>query len=520
MTPTLAAAFDRVPPDRVALIERGTPLRFGGIADRARGLAGGLSALGLCRGDRVALWLGNRREWLETLLACARLGVTVVAVNTRLGTVEVGDLLRRCEARALVLAPEAGMRRPAEELAALEPAARATLETVIVVGDGAVHPGLAPRVVAFDALAAGAPLGSIDAQPDDGLVVFTTSGTTSRPKLVLHGQCGVVRHARDVAAAFGLDAGDTVVLQALPLAGVFGFSQALATLLAGRALVMMESFDADSAASLMRAHAVTNLVGTNEMLDRMLDARTETRPFPVLRFFGHANFNPALVELPAKAEARGVRLRGLFGMSETLALFAIQPEGAILERRALAGGLPVSADARARIADPESGALAASGKAGELQVRGPSLFIGYLGDEAATRRAFTPDGWFRTGDIGIGLDDGGFTLLGRMGDTLRLGGYLVNPLEIEQVVAEDPSVAACQAVERNRRDGTRVIAFVVLAPGAALDEPALLARCRAKLAGYKVPARIVALDRFPTTDGPNGTKVRRAELRAMAAALR
>ena len=215
---------------------------------------------------------------------------------------------------------------------------------------------------------------------------------------------------------------------------------------------------------------------------------------------------------------------GIFTERDAVGLLAAEvvsptrPIREVMSRPVVA--LPVSADARARIADPESGALAASGKAGELQVRGPSLFIGYLGDEAATRRAFTPDGWFRTGDIGIGLDDGGFTLLGRMGDTLRLGGYLVNPLEIEQVVAEDPSVAACQAVERNRRDGTRVIAFVVLAPGAALDEPALLARCRAKLAGYKVPARIVALDRFPTTDGPNGTKVRRAELRAMAAALR
>lgn len=519
MPSTLAAAFDRLPPERIALIERGTRWRFGDIADRARRLAAGLSALGLHRGDCLALWLGNRREWLDVLLACARLGVRVIAVNTRLGAIEVGDLLRRCEARALVLAPRAGTRCFADELAALAPAARPVLELVITVGDGDVSSMDASRSVALESLAVGVPRDAIDARPDDGVVVFTTSGTTSRPKLVLHGQRGVVHHARDVAAAFGFEAEDTVVLQALPLCGVFGFSQAMATLLAGRALVMMESFDATGAVALVRAHAVTNLVGTNEMLDRMLDATTEARPFPALRFFGHANFNPALVDLPAKAAARGVRLRGLFGMSETLALFAIQSDGASLESRALAGGVPVAGEARARIADPDTGALMATGEAGELQVTGPSLFLGYLGDGDATRRAFTPDGWLRTGDLAVGLDGGGFTLLGRMADTLRLGGYLVNPLEIEQVIADDPSIAACQVVEQARRDGTRAIAFVVLAADARFDQPALLARCRARLARFKVPARVVVLERFPTTDGPNGTKIRRAELRERAAAL-
>lgn len=516
---TLAAAFDRLPSDAVALIGDGGPVTFRALAERAHRAAGALHALGLRRGDRLALWLPDRREWLEILLACARLGATVLAINTRLAAAEAADLMRRAAVRGLVLAPAVGTRRFAAELAALPPGTCGAPGFAVAIGDGEMPPGLAPRVVAGDALIAHAPRAALDAAPDDGLVVFTTSGTTSRPKLVLHAQRGVLRHARDVAAGFGFAAADTVVLQALPWCGVFGFSQAMATLLAGRPLATMPRFEPAAAAALMQAHGVSAMVGTNEMLDRLLDACADPRPFPCLRFFGHANFNPALVDLPAKAAARGVHLRGLFGMSETLALFAIQPHAADPARRALAGGVLVSPDARARIADPETGATLPPGAPGEIQLQGPSLFAGYLGDEEATRRAFTSDGWFRTGDLGTATSDGGFTLLGRMGDTLRLGGYLVNPAEIESVVAADPAIGACQVVEQVRREGTRAIAFVVLAPGASLDEPALLARCRVQLAAYKIPARVVGLDRFPTTDGPNGTKVRRGELRDRAAAL-
>ncbi|MBM3521502.1 MAG: AMP-binding protein [Alphaproteobacteria bacterium] len=512
---TLVAALERLASSRIVLIEGDERVTLGALLDRSRRVAGGLHAFGLRRGDRVALWLANRREWLETLIACARLGVTVIAINTRLVAAEVVDLLARSAPRALVLAPGAGARCPAEELAA----AQLRLDLVVTIGEGGMPPALAARVVAFNALVASPSRPMIDAMPDDGLVVFTTSGTTSRPKLVLHAQRSVVRHARDIGVAFGFAAEDTVVLQVPPLCGVFGFSQATAVLLAGRPLVMMERFDAAAAASVMRGHDVTHAVGTNEMLDRLLEARAEIPPFPRLRFFGHANFNPALADLPAKAAARGVHLRGLFGMSETLALFAIQPHDADLARRALAGGIPVSPEARARVVDLESGAALPPDAPGEIQLRGPSLFAGYLGDEEAARRAFTADGWFRTGDLGTATSDGGFTLLGRMGDTLRLGGYLVNPAEIESVIAADPAIASCQVVEQVRRDGIRAIAFVVLAPGASLDEPALLARCRVQLAAYKIPARVVALDRFPTTDGPNGAKVRRGELRDRAAAL-
>jgi fatty-acyl-CoA synthase len=143
---------------------------------------------------------------------------------------------------------------------------------------------------------------------------------------------------------------------------------------------------------------------------------------------------------------------------------------------------------------------------------------GYDGDEAATAAAFTADGWFRTGDLGHLDPWGGFAFETRMGDVLRLGGFLVSPLEIEAELQADPAVDGAQVVAVADSAGTRAVGFVTLRPGGIFDEAALIGRCRAALAGFKVPSRIFRLDAFPTTTGPNGTKVQRHVLRETAEA--
>jgi fatty-acyl-CoA synthase len=302
------------------------------------------------------------------------------------------------------------------------------------------------------------------------------------------------------------------------LCGAFGFSQAVAAIAAACPLVLPPDFDPAEAARIAQLQRVTNMVGSDDMLDRMLAAATEERPFPNLRFFGHANFNPALADLPARAEARGVKLRGLFGMSETLALFAVQPAEADLERRRKAGGIPVSPAGQARARDLATGEVAAAGVSGEIELRGPSLMSGYLGDDEATRAAFTADGFLRTGDLGYATEDGGFVHLGRMTDALRLGGFLVNPLEIEETVLEVGSLSACQVVEARLDGRVRPVAFVVPAAEARIEESAVIAHCRERMASFKVPVRVLIVDALPTTEGPNGVKVRRDELRRIAQA--
>ena len=206
---------------------------------------------------------------------------------------------------------------------------------------------------------------------------------------------------------------------------------------------------------------------------------------------------------------------GLYGSSEVQALFSVS-DG---ESRLVSGGVPVNAGARLAVRDPHTGAKLPAGASGELWIDAPSRFVEYLEDPAATARAFDADGMFRTGDLGRLAGDG-FVFEARIGDAMRLGGFLVSPEEIEAVIQAQPGVAGVQVVAASNGESDPVpVAFVRPAAGTALDEAALRARCREQLARFKVPARIVAVDAFPTVDGPNGPKVQRVRLREMAQAL-
>ena len=517
-TDTFYRMFDGVPGERICIVlPDGSAIRFDDMAAGSRRIAGGLARLGVGRGDAIGLWMSNTTAWLQVFLACTRRGVLAVGINPRFRGREVGELLRRSSARLLVTDLWQGKFRSDEIFRTITRNDLVSLRAIVVAGESDPSAWRPFDLVTLDRMCDEASPPD-EGRPEDGCILFTTSGTTGRPKLVVHRQRGVVAHARDVAAAFELTRPGSGVLQAVPFCGAFGFSQAIAAIAAACPLVVPPVFDAAEAVRLGRAHRVTHIVGTNDMLDRMLAAVTDERPFPQLKFFGHANFNPALPDLPARAEARGVKLRGLFGMSETLALFAVQPAAAELERRQLSGGIPVSPSGRARVRDLASGEIAAAGVRGEIELRGPSLMSGYLGDDKATRGAFTPDGFLRTGDLGYATGDGGFVHLARMGDALRLGGFLVNPLEIEETILEIDSLSACQVVEVRLDSGPRPVAFVVPAGGAPADEAAIIAHCRERLASFKVPARVLIVDALPTIEGPNGVKVRRDELRRIAQA--
>ena len=516
MTESFHALFDAAPPERRCIVSAdGTALSYGAIGARSRRIASGLAGLGIRRGDAVALWMANGPDWLASFVACTRLGAMAVGVNARFRGREIGAMLRRTGARILVADLWQGNEQSREIFATIPAPDLDSLAAIIVTAtpDDAAW-GRHDLAALGQMQAHDAPVEA--GTPDDSCIVFTTSGTTRAPKLVVHRQRGVVAHARDVAAAFQLDQDSSCVLQIVPFGGAFGFAQMIGAIAAACPLVAPSVLEPSQAAHLLRDERVTNMVGANDMLDRMLAARTEVSPFPSLRFFGHANFNPALPDLPQRAASRGVKLRGLFGMSETLALFAMQPDDAALDRRGASGGVPISPQARARVRDVASGAIAAPGVNGEIELRGPSLMSGYLDDDAQTRAAFTADGFLRTGDLGYATDDGGFIHLGRMGDVLRLGGYLVNPLEIEETILENDELRACQVVEAQRDGQARPVAFVLRADAAVVDEAKIIAHCRARLAAFKVPIRVLVLDAFPTVDGPNGVKIRRDELRQLA----
>lgn len=251
----------------------------------------------------------------------------------------------------------------------------------------------------------------------------------------------------------------------------------------------------------------------------MLAAVGEPRPFPSVRFFGYGAFSPALADLPERAEARGLKLVGLYGMSEVQALMARQSESAPLPERVLPGGRPVAAEARVRARDPESGAVLPHGSAGELEFQVPSLMAGYFENDKANRDAYTDDGWFRSSDLGYTTADGRFVFIARLGDALRLSGFLVSPAEIEDVLLQHAAVESAQVVGVDTAAGVKPVAFVIPKEDAAFDEQALIAHCAARIAKFKLPLRVCALAAFPVTPGANATKIQKAKLRELAQAL-
>lgn len=495
---------------------------FRALESESRRVANGLARLGIEPGQRVALWLPNVPAWLATFLACARIGAVAVSVNTRFRSHEVADIVHRSGARALVFWPEFRGIDFAGILAACDPHAMQGLGAVIVYAEAgkAAPPAILGRpAVAYSALAASPPMRQDRSAPDAGCVIFTTSGTTRAPKFVLHDQGTVIAHAFDVARGFAIGP-DAALLLAPPLCGVFGFCSAMAALVAGRPLVMRPSWDAAGAARDIVVHGVTHANGTDEAFAQLLAQTDAPTAFPRLRFFGYAAFNPALDGIVQSADARGVKLVGLYGASEIQALFARQDENAPAAERMLAGGRPVSPLAAVRARDPETGRVLPHGEAGELEFFAPaSRMVGYHGDPGATLGALTEDEYYRSGDLGWTLPDGRFVFLARIGDALRLGGFLVSPAEIEAVVQELAWVRACQVVGMATAEGTKPIAFVILQPGATLDEPAVLRHVASKLARYKVPQRIFGIDAFPVTPGANATKIQKGKLRELAHSL-
>ena len=506
-----------VTPDATALIEDGRKIRFSELEQKSEAVAAGLHEAGVGAGDRVAVWLPNRSDWLVCLFALARLRAICVAVNTRFRAAEVEDIVSRSGCRGLIYEPDFKGIDFDAILRQLAPQALKSL-TFLCGARGPVSDGALPQAdnLTLCTLAKTPPRALPAPEPDDGVLVFTTSGTTSRPKFVLHTQRSLAVHAHEVALAFDYVAPDTVLLQALPLCGTFGLAQALAGIAAGRPSVLMPAFDAAEAARLIARHRVTTFNGSDEMLNRIC-AGAGPGDLDSVRWCGFAAFTQASVEDFAEECSRaGLHVVGLYGMSEVQALYARQPLDAPAAERARAGGALTSPQAAVQVRDPDTGVVLPHGQTGELYLRGPSRMLEYMGNPQATSDTIGDDGYVRSGDLGHLLEDGRFIFETRMGDGIRLGGFLVNPGEIDAWMEHHDTVAGCQTIGCSIGGEVQPVSFVIAADGATVDESTLIAHCRRGLAKFKVPHRIIALEVFPTTDGPNGEKIQRGQLRTMA----
>lgn len=492
---------------------------FTELAKRSRTVAAGLADLGIGSGDVVALWLPNETDWLVAFFACARLGAVVIAVNTRFRAVELAGIFDRVRPKAIVYRPRFRSVNFAPVLADAIAITEAPPPLEIVAGEktsaGAVSlEELTERQHGPSETSYG---GELSERSD--LIMFTTSGTTSVPKFVLHSHKSIVHHARDVARDFAMDDSNAAMLQALPYCGVFGFCQAMAALAAGRPSVVMETFEPELAANLISRYAITHFNATDDMLTSLVAVKGSAGLLATLKLVGAASFNRGPDVLSDLAAHHGLPVVGLYGMSEVQALFARRSLNDAPETRFLAGGRPVSTAANMRIRDTENHTLQPAGKRGELELSGPSMMRTYFADDGASAEALTPDGFLRTGDLGVLDNDGSFTFESRMGDALRLGGFLVNPGEISSFLEKIDGIDQCVVIGALVEGKMRAVAFVKSFNDQTFDPDPAMRACRERLAPFKVPAIIHALADFPVVDGPNGIKIQLGRLRELAREL-
>jgi fatty-acyl-CoA synthase len=491
----------------LALIEPQQSITFGQLHQSSQQLAAYFVSLGIAPGDRVALWLPNTTEWVSSFIALSHIGALSLSVNTRFRSLEVQDIIDRGQANWLIYWPDFKGIGFDEILQNIAPDSRAKLKGVITRSElrqASKHDR--PHVAVHG---------------DHGTLTFTTSGTTSLPKFVLHTESVILRHADAVAKALGYD-DQTRVLASAPFCGAFGFATLIGGLLTGRPVVFEPVSTAQSLLTLVRDHQVTHTYANNALILQMLQASKDREDFASCKLFGFASFAPAQNELFELAQQNNLALTGLYGSSELIALVAAQPTDASagdVSARYEPGGCLVHEHGRVRARDPETKHILPHGQSGEIEILSPSLMAGYLDQPEATRKAFCEDGYFRTGDLGWCVSDHQFVFQARMGDSLRLGGFLVNPAEIEQVLESLPGIQASQVVGVEHGLKTVAVAFVLLEPDASADPSLWHTMCKKHLAGFKVPVHFEVLQSFPTVQSPNSVKIQKHKLRDMAKQL-
>ncbi len=463
----------RAAPARTALVDRtrGVRLSYAELDAAADRWAALLRARGIGRGALVGVLAGNRHEIPELFFACGRVGAALVPLNWRLAARE--------------LAPILADARP--ELVFGEERFRALTEGVEWIDLDRDVPAL---------LARGGPAApDVELGGEDAALVLYTSGSTGAPKGAVLPHRQIVWNAVATATAWELGA-DDVVPVSTPLFHTGGWNVfATPAWHRGATVVLFDGFDAEGFLAAVEEEGITTALTVPTQLLMLTESPRWGRTLPRLRAFvsGGAPCPPTLAE---RVRAAGYRFREGYGLTECGPnCFSISDE----EARARPGsvGWPVPfLEMRLEAAD---GREAEPGEPGELLLRGPQLFAGYLRAPQRTAEVLSPDGWLRTGDLARRDADGAYSICGRRKEMYISGGENVFPGEVEAALADCPGVAEAVVVGvSDERWGEVGRAFVVLRAGEyATGEAEVVAHARARLAAYKVPRSVLILPEIP-----------------------
>lgn len=522
---TLAQALDRATGEfagRPLVITDERAYSYLDIQQWSRRLAAGLITLGIQPGDHVALVMANYPEFVPIKFAIARAGAVCVPVNYLFRAGELGYVLRQSDAKALITMDR---YRDLDYLAALDSlmpgwetdgaGELGELRQVVVFSAGGGRPGAMTlaQLESAGTAAARAELGRREAAADPGRYsdILYTSGTTGSPKGVLLTHDQVVRIAYASAYQRALEDGRRMGFP-MPMYHVFGYIECLmAAMFVGGAVVPIVIFDAVGMLAAIGRHRVNEVVAVPAVTLPLLDEirRGDYDISSVHTVFSSGGVAPERIWDDLRDVFGPVELTTGYGMTETTAATTCtMPEGDDAYLRTTNGRLRdggVAGDpelgglmAVYRAVDPETERDLAPGEQGHLLARGPVVTHGYYQKPDETKLAFTDDGWLRTGDLGTIDADGFLRLTGRLKETLRTGGEMVMPTEIEIILGRHPGVDVAHVVGiPHPRMGEVACAFVIPADAAHPPEPAeLTGYCADHLARFKVPRHI-----FLTTPG-------------------
>lgn len=488
--PHAAEAAARRWPEAVALIEGDETRTFSQLWDECRATASAMLERGVERGDRVAIWAPNSRQWVVAAIAAQSCGAAIVPLNTRLKGREAGDILRRTRACMLFTVNGfLGIDYPALLGAESLPELTETvmLDTgfaaFIATGKGASDPRIDERLAVLT--------------PDHVSDIMFTSGTTGQPKGVLMTHGRILPQVGVWIGNTGLAQGERYLI-ANPFFHSFGMKVGwVACLLAGAVMVPMPQFDVAEAIRLIEQERIAFLPGPPTIF-QMLLAEREKQPFDSSSLrggtTGAATVPPVLIER-IRSELGMRDIITAYGMTECVNITSCRP-GDSVELIAQTCGAAIPGNEV--IIAGDDGQEVARGETGEIWVRGTGVMLGYLDDPFGTAEAMDAEGWLHTGDVGT-MDAAGYIrITDRKKDMFISGGFNVYPAEVEKILAAHPAVGMVAVVGTpDERMGEVGTAFIVARPDAEAVPEEIIAWSRDNMANYKVPRRVVVVDDLP-----------------------
>jgi len=501
-------------PNAEALVFRDERLDYAGLKARVDVFARALLAVGIQRGDRVALLVTNRTEWVVAAFAATKIGALVAAISTFSTPRELAWTLEYCGAAALITLDAFRGRRCLDTLqnfcpeldrslpGALEAKRLPTLRTVVALGGPALAgvfslPEFLVQGASVDAAALAAAQQAVT--PKDVCYILYTSGSTAAPKGVTLAHGSLITNGFDIGERMHLGAYDRVWL-AVPLFWSFGSANALPAIMThGGCLVLQESFEAGEALALIERERCSVYYGMGNMARAMLEH--ENHPGRRLGAMRTGLTIGPPEDIRMTIEALGAEeLCNVYGSTETYGNCAVTDARDPLELRLWSQGLPLPG-MTLRAVDPVTRRPLPQGEIGELAVSG-HVTPGYYRAPELDAEAFDKDGYFLTGDLGSIEMDGRVRFRGRLKEMIKTGGINVAPLEVEQVLLQHPDIVQAYVVGvPDPSKGEIVAAAVELRAGAKADTASIIALCRERLASDKVPERFAfrAAGEFPRT---------------------